>query len=74
MLAYEKQDGMKPKSADGSSAADSEKQQVSTNVYDGNGESWTADEERAAVRKVDFIVMPILMLVFFSLQLDRANM
>ncbi|ERS97610.1 MFS transporter [Sporothrix schenckii 1099-18] len=35
--------------------------------------TWTAAEEQALVRKVDWIVMPILMLVFFGLQLDRAN-
>ncbi|CAK7235487.1 hypothetical protein SBRCBS47491_009309 [Sporothrix bragantina] len=36
-------------------------------------QTWTPDEEKALVRKVDRIVMPILMLVFFALQLDRAN-
>lgn len=36
-------------------------------------QSWTEDEEKAVVRKVDRIVMPILMLVFFALQLDRSN-
>ncbi|CAK7219942.1 hypothetical protein SEUCBS140593_004065 [Sporothrix eucalyptigena] len=39
----------------------------------GWSQTWTADEEKALVRKIDFIVMPILMLVFFALQLDRSN-
>ncbi|KAM0285785.1 hypothetical protein ACHAQH_001247 [Verticillium albo-atrum] len=34
---------------------------------------WTPEEERRLVRKVDFIVMPLLMLGFFVLQLDRGN-
>jgi hypothetical protein len=36
-------------------------------------DSWTAEEERKALRKADFIIMPILMFAFFTLQLDRAN-
>lgn len=35
--------------------------------------SWTYEEERSAVRKADAIVMPLLMLSFFALQLDRVN-
>jgi len=35
---------------------------------------WTAEEERKLVRKIDSIVMPLLMLAFFALQLDRGNM
>ncbi|KAH8879267.1 putative MFS transporter [Thozetella sp. PMI_491] len=35
---------------------------------------WTAEEERKAKRKLDFIIMPILTLGFFCLQLDRGNM
>ncbi|KZV92862.1 MFS general substrate transporter [Exidia glandulosa HHB12029] len=34
---------------------------------------WTRDEEARAKRKVDFIVLPLLMLGFFCLQLDRGN-
>lgn len=34
---------------------------------------WTAAEEKALLWKVDFIVMPLLMAVFFALQLDRGN-
>ncbi|KAM0331510.1 hypothetical protein ACHAQA_003187 [Verticillium albo-atrum] len=36
-------------------------------------QTWTDAEERAAVRKADFIVMPLLMFAFFVLQLDRSN-
>jgi len=35
---------------------------------------WTEDEERQLVRKIDRLVMPLLMLAFFALQLDRGNM
>lgn len=34
---------------------------------------WTDSEEKALVRKLDRIVMPLLMLAFFALQLDRGN-
>ncbi|GAB7352530.1 hypothetical protein MBLNU459_g2923t2 [Dothideomycetes sp. NU459] len=35
--------------------------------------SWTAEEERKVVRKLDFSVLPLLTMVFFALQLDRGN-
>ncbi|KAK3330042.1 alternative sulfate transporter [Apodospora peruviana] len=35
--------------------------------------SWTEGEEKRLVRKIDFLVMPLLMLGFFALQLDRGN-
>ncbi|EWC48499.1 hypothetical protein DRE_07733 [Drechslerella stenobrocha 248] len=35
---------------------------------------WTPEEEAAAKRKLDFIIMPLLFLGFFCLQLDRGNM
>ncbi|KAM0651855.1 hypothetical protein ACHAO3_003389 [Verticillium nonalfalfae] len=35
--------------------------------------TWTDAEEKAAVRKADCIVMPLLMFAFFVLQLDRSN-
>ena len=35
---------------------------------------WTEEEEKQLVRKIDSIVMPLLMLAFFALQLDRGNM
>ncbi|RVD88060.1 uncharacterized protein DFL_002258 [Arthrobotrys flagrans] len=34
---------------------------------------WTEEEEKAAKRKLDFIIMPLLFLGFFCLQLDRGN-
>jgi hypothetical protein len=36
-------------------------------------DDWTPEEETALVRKIDSIVMPLLMLAFFALQLDRGN-
>ena len=35
---------------------------------------WTEEEEKQLVRRIDRLVMPLLMLAFFSLQLDRGNM
>jgi hypothetical protein len=35
---------------------------------------WTEEAERKLVRKVDFLVLPILWLCYVSLQLDRGNM
>ncbi|CAI4212299.1 unnamed protein product [Parascedosporium putredinis] len=34
---------------------------------------WTEDEENRLVRKLDFLLMPLLVLGFFALQLDRGN-
>ncbi|KLO83673.1 nicotinamide mononucleotide permease [Fusarium fujikuroi] len=34
---------------------------------------WTEDEEKAVVRKLDMILMPLLVLGFYALQLDRSN-
>ncbi|KAH6973441.1 major facilitator superfamily domain-containing protein [Ilyonectria sp. MPI-CAGE-AT-0026] len=34
---------------------------------------WSVAEENKARRKIDFILMPLLILDFFALQLDRAN-
>ena len=41
---------------------------------DSSVRDWSEDEERKLVRKIDSIVMPLLMLAFFALQLDRGNM
>jgi hypothetical protein len=49
--------------------AESEQSDVSSPRPD-----WTEEEERRLVRKIDLIVMPLLMLAFFALQLDRGNM
>ncbi|KAL1640764.1 hypothetical protein SLS58_006586 [Diplodia intermedia] len=35
---------------------------------------WTAAEEKKLVRKLDLVVMPLLVLGFYALQLDRGNM
>ncbi|RYP18295.1 hypothetical protein DL765_004015 [Monosporascus sp. GIB2] len=35
--------------------------------------SWTQEEEKAVVKKIDFIVLPMLMAIYFMFQLDRAN-
>ena len=35
---------------------------------------WSSEEERKVVRKLDCAVMPLLILVFIGLQLDRGNM
>ncbi|KAB2579852.1 hypothetical protein DIS24_g1573 [Lasiodiplodia hormozganensis] len=35
---------------------------------------WTAEEEKKLVRKLDMVVMPLLVLGFYALQLDRGNM
>ncbi|KAJ3511781.1 hypothetical protein NM208_g15392 [Fusarium decemcellulare] len=35
--------------------------------------TWTEEEERAVVWKLDLILMPLLVLGFFALQLDRSN-
>jgi hypothetical protein len=34
---------------------------------------WTPEEEKKVVRKLDMIVMPLLILVFIGLQFDRSN-
>ncbi|RYP84720.1 hypothetical protein DL770_005172 [Monosporascus sp. CRB-9-2] len=35
--------------------------------------SWTPEEEKAVVRKIDFIVLFMLTAIYFMFQLDRAN-
>lgn len=35
---------------------------------------WTEEEEKKLVRKIDLILMPLLVLPFIALQLDRGNM
>lgn len=34
---------------------------------------WTPEEERRAKRKLDVIIMPLLVLGFYCLQLDRGT-
>lgn len=38
------------------------------------GFTWSAQEERKVVRKVDFYLLSALCLMFFGLQLDRGNL
>ena len=38
-----------------------------------NHVDWTQDEERAAVRRLKWIVMPMMLAGFYALQLDRGN-
>ncbi|KAL8842520.1 MAG: hypothetical protein Q9170_000474 [Blastenia crenularia] len=45
---------------------------VDERLHDGEV-SWTPEEEKKVVRKLDCIVMPLLILVFIGLQLDRGN-
>ncbi|EQB56921.1 putative transporter [Colletotrichum gloeosporioides] len=35
---------------------------------------WSQEEEQRLLRKVDILIMPLLILAFFALQLDRGNM
>ena len=35
---------------------------------------WTPEEEKKLVRKIDLILMPLLILPFMALQFDRGNM
>ncbi|KAI1343215.1 major facilitator superfamily domain-containing protein [Xylariaceae sp. FL0016] len=46
---------------------------VAVNVDETTVADWTPEEERKVKRKVDFILLPILGLAFFSLQIDRGN-
>ncbi|KAL2125017.1 hypothetical protein VTJ04DRAFT_1382 [Mycothermus thermophilus] len=53
--------------------SDSELSTKSISEDEGQELTWTEEEEKALVKKVDFLVLPILMLAFFALQLDRGN-
>ncbi|RSL56932.1 hypothetical protein CEP51_014318, partial [Fusarium floridanum] len=50
-----------------------EKQQPISASQDEAQETWSPTEERRLVRKLDTIVLGILILCFFNFQLDRAN-
>ncbi|KAF7551472.1 hypothetical protein G7Z17_g4976 [Cylindrodendrum hubeiense] len=45
----------------------------SINEIDNIDVEWTPEEEKALVRKLDRTIMPLLILGFFALQLDRGN-
>jgi hypothetical protein len=38
----------------------------------GETSAWTEAEEKRLVRKLDFLIMPLLIVAFFALQLDRG--
>ncbi|RDW94329.1 transporter-like protein [Coleophoma crateriformis] len=49
-------------------------EEVAAVTIDENAQAdWTEAEETSARRKIDFILLPILMLAFFALQMDRGN-
>ncbi|KAI1319403.1 MFS general substrate transporter [Xylariaceae sp. FL0255] len=54
-------------------ASDSVEDLVVLNLDETDAADWTVEEENNARRKIDFVVLPILILAFFSLQLDRGN-
>lgn len=59
----------------GTSDQDSEKAQqfCTTEEQRINHNDWSEAEERAIVRKLDFLLMPLLIAGFFVMQLDRGN-
>ncbi|KAL2165666.1 hypothetical protein VTG60DRAFT_4049 [Thermothelomyces hinnuleus] len=61
--------------ADEKQIANLAKSQTSSRSDDEGQEllTWTEDEEKALVRRLDVLVMPLLILGFFALQLDRGN-
>ncbi|KAK0656875.1 alternative sulfate transporter [Cercophora newfieldiana] len=54
-----------------------EKQTALVESRDGSSDdedfTWTEEEEKALVRRIDLLVMPLLIMGFFVLQLDRGN-
>ncbi|KAL2271333.1 hypothetical protein VTJ83DRAFT_704 [Remersonia thermophila] len=54
-------------------ATESQSSTKSISEDEGSEITWTEEEEKALKRRVDFLVMPILILAFFALQLDRGN-
>ncbi|KAI0158305.1 MFS general substrate transporter [Xylariaceae sp. FL1272] len=53
--------------------ADAEESVVVLNLDEADTADWTPEEENRVRRKIDFILLPILVLAFFALQLDRGN-
>ncbi|CAH2353798.1 uncharacterized transporter [[Candida] railenensis] len=60
-----------------SSLGSSESNTIVVSVDNGKFETvvknWTDEEEKRVDRKIDFLVMPLLMFAFFILQVDRGN-
>ncbi|KAH6619311.1 major facilitator superfamily domain-containing protein [Chaetomium sp. MPI-SDFR-AT-0129] len=46
---------------------------LSRSEDEGQELTWTEEEEKALVRRLDFLIMPLLILGFFALQIDRGN-
>ncbi|KAF9877369.1 major facilitator superfamily transporter [Colletotrichum karsti] len=46
---------------------------VQSDSMPSEGGSWTQDEEKAVVKKLDWYLMPLLVVGFYVLQLDRTN-
>ena len=53
-------------------ADDGESASPTTDALSLNEVRWTAEEEKRLVRKIDFLVLPLLISAFFALQLDRG--
>ncbi|KAK3300565.1 major facilitator superfamily domain-containing protein [Chaetomium fimeti] len=59
--------------ADEKKIAEFSESQLSRSDDEGQEIAWTEAEEKALVRRIDLLVMPLLILGFFALQLDRGN-
>jgi sugar phosphate permease len=59
--------------ADEKKIAELSESQLSRSDDEGQEITWTEAEEKALVRRIDLLVMPLLILGFFALQLDRGN-
>ncbi|KAH6853956.1 major facilitator superfamily domain-containing protein [Chaetomium sp. MPI-CAGE-AT-0009] len=59
--------------ADDKKIAEFSESQLSRSDDEGQEITWTEAEEKALVRRIDLLVMPLLILGFFALQLDRGN-
>ncbi|KAH6693765.1 alternative sulfate transporter [Plectosphaerella plurivora] len=66
MLSYK----MKAHGSDGTVALDDSESQASPTQ---DTIQWTPEEEKKLLRKIDLVLMPLLILGFFALQLDRSN-
>lgn len=51
----------------------SDEEIATVSVDEATTPDWTPDEEHKAKTKLDFVLLPILGLAFFSLQMDRGN-
>jgi hypothetical protein len=73
-MAFEKKHIENPLADEkGFSIYDHEKVAASTPAESVDEVTWTADEEKRLVRKIDRLVIPLLIMAFFALQLDRGK-